>query len=108
MADEEASGDPANPRDPFGPLSKSHAASVDVRELAGPPGLPGPLYDPPPKMQDGTVDWVRLHHVLEAVENLLRAGMIAHARAVVTEAKTIVTQAMPRCADVVDLRPRSR
>ncbi|MCW5832357.1 MAG: hypothetical protein KIS78_07965 [Labilithrix sp.] len=82
--------------------------SVDVSALLGPSSVPAPLHGPMPRDEHGRVDWVRLHHAMLAIENLLAAGMVGHARTVVAEAKAIVESTMPRHAEVVALNPRSR
>lgn len=78
-------------------------ASVDVRALLGAPGVPAPLHDPMPKDEDGRPDWARLAAVIAAVDSLLEAGMVGHARSVLAEARAIAEAAIGPLAAVIQI-----
>lgn len=80
------------------------ATSVDVGELVGPPGLPGPLYDPAQTDEHGRVDWVKLSALVAAVDALLSASLTDQARPLVRELRALVEAAQGPRAVVVDLR----
>lgn len=77
--------------------------SIDVAELAGPPGLPGPLYDPTPKDENGRPSWERLHALVVAVEALIGAGMVSEARPLLGQLRSITEAARGPSAKVIEL-----
>ena len=76
---------------------------VDLRDLDGPATVPAALHASALTTLDGSTDWSRAEALIIAVDALLAAGLVAQARPLASELRTLIEGARGARATVVEL-----